>query len=98
VRVAWGRAQSRVFGDAGFSVEDLVFAHLLPQHLAADAQVLRGVLALPVVDLQRGDDAVALAAVPALAVAVAVERDTAAIATAPAVPLGQDGPVSACRA
>jgi hypothetical protein len=36
--------------------------------------VLRGVLALPVVDLQRRDDAVALAAVPALALAAAVER------------------------
>src|SRR2546429_6788759 len=35
----------------------LVLAHLFPEHLAADAQVLGRVLALPVVGVERRDDA-----------------------------------------
>ncbi len=91
---AWRR--SGVFRSADFAVEDLVLAHLLPQHLAADPQVLRRVLALPVVDLERRDDAVAFAAVPALAqvaaggIAMPLLAATA-FAPMPTPPPGPDG-------
>src|SRR5256885_9940200 len=73
VSMAWGmgmcrRACSARHGHFGLAVADLVLAHLFPEHLAADAQVLGRVLALPVVGVERRDDAVALVHVPVAAV------------------------------
>ena len=44
----------------GFAVGDLVFAHLFPQNLTADAECGGGVLAAPVVGVQRREDTAAL--------------------------------------
>src|SRR4051812_22182604 len=63
-------AVSLVAGDARFALQDLILAHLFPEHLAADAKRLRGVLALPAVLVERRDDAVALLLIPAAAIAV----------------------------
>src|SRR5258706_287324 len=73
VSMAWGIGVCREAGaaphrDIGLAVADLVLAHLFPEHLAADAQVLGRVLALPVVGVERRDDAVALVHVPVAAV------------------------------
>ena len=46
------RACSARHGHFGLAVADLVLAHLFPEHLAADAQVLGRVLALPVVGVE----------------------------------------------